>query len=212
MATKDWYYSKNFNPSNYVITTIIVYLRAMFMANTQLGFTVCEELNTDEPSQLNGLLIVDKNVWDSKFTDHRPSIVIKNGTMIYGGGIQSGDFSRVLNAGVGLPTTTMEIVSLPMVISCMAKADLEAAALASMVAAFIHEDKRWARVFGLYGITSPQVGPSVIYNPQNNTFIAEVSLTISMTKQIVAKQLPDKKLQSLLLYMNDMQVAKISEE
>ena len=212
MAIRDWFYNKNFNPGNYIVSTLIIYLRAMFLANSQLGFTICDELNMDEPSQLSGLLIIDKNTWDTKFTDHRPSVVVKNGTLNYGGGIQSGDFSRVLNAGIDLPTSTMEIVTLPVVLSCMAKADLEAGSIASMVAAFIHEDKRWAHVFGLYGLTSPQIGPSIIYNSQNSTYIAEVSLSISVTKKIVARLLPENKLQALLLYMNDIQIAKLTED
>ena len=211
MSRQEWFYSKDFNPGNYIISRVLVYLRAMFIANSRLGFTVCEETDQDEPANLKGLLITDKNTWDTRFTGHYPSIVTKHGTITYGGGIQSGEMSRVVNSGVDLETTTMEIVTLPMVISCMARKDLEASSLASIVAAFIHEDKRWAKVLGLYGITPPQIGPSLIYDPNNSIFTADVSIAISVTKSLVAKQLPDHILKKLSLYINQSPYGSLSQ-
>ena len=211
MDRVDFFRSKDFNPINYVISSVLVYLREMFKHNDGLGYVVCEELDIDEPKQLSGLLIADKNTWDTKFSGHLPSIVLRRGPVSFGGGIQQDGMSRVINAGMALETATMEIVSVPMVLSCIARTDIEAESLAYTASMFLREDKRWAQKLGLYGINQPQIGPSVPYNPQESTFMCEAATSISVTKKVVTRLLPDVKLTELAIRLNQSPMANLKE-
>ena len=212
MDRNDIYNSRNFNPINYVISAVLIYLREMYKNNPNLGYVVCDEFDNDEPSQISGLLITDKNTWDTKFTGHLPSLVVRRGPVSFGGGIQGEGHGRVLNAGMDLATTTMEIVSIPVVISCIARGDIEAETLAYMTTTFLREDKRWAQHLELYGIASPFISPSMPRNPSETEFVCEVSTSISVTKLCVARLLPEVKLKEIKLRLNSSLVADIRSD
>lgn len=210
MSRADFQNSRHFYPMNYVIRSLIVYLKEMFKLNNQLDFMVCDEDAVTAQQNLSGLLITDQNAWETAFRGHMPSIVVRRGNAIIGGGIQSGDMSRVVSAGFNLPTSVMEILSVPVVLSCIARQDLEAEALAVLISGFIHDDKRWAHSFGIYGIVPPQISPVQIMDTSQNGFICSVSSSVSISRKYDTRPLSDVKLQEIALYVNQNPTAKIN--
>ena len=211
MSRTDLFNSRNFNPVNHIIRSVIIYLRENFKNNKELEFPVCSEEMIAGTEALRGLLILDQNTWDTSFRGHLPSIVLQRGNVTFGGGIQSGDMSRVLNAGMDLQTTTVEIVSVPVVLSCIGRQDLEADTLAFITSCFLHDDKRWAKAFGLYGIHSPQISPVQAFNQQTPGFVSSVSTVISTTRKFNARLLPEQKLTEILTYLNEQPSGRIVE-
>lgn len=212
MSKLDLYKSKTFNPINHVIGSVILYLRANFENNIELGFPVCSEEQIGGQSALQGLLISDQNTWDTTFRGHLPSIVVQRGNVSFGGGIQSGDMSRVLNAGIGLQTSVMEIVTVPMVCSILCRSDLEAEQLALLAASFLHDDKRWGNAFGIFGIQSPQISPVQPFGTQASSFVCTVSTALSTSRRYDVRLLPEQKLRELSLFLNEQHIAKITEK
>ena len=102
MINLNWYKNKNFNPANYAINVILLYLRAMYTYNQDIGFDVWEEETKDQESNLPKLVIADKQTWDTTHRGHFPSIVLQRKTVSFGGGIQDGGRSRVVQAGFEL--------------------------------------------------------------------------------------------------------------
>jgi len=212
MSKLDLYKSKTFNPINHIIQSVILYLRANFENNTALGFPVCTENQIGGQEALQGLLIADQNTWDTSFRGHLPSIVVQRGNVGFGGGIQSGDMSRVLNAGIGLQTTILEVLTVPLVLSFLSRQDLEAEQLALLAASFIHDDKRWGNAFGIFGIQSPQISPVQPFGTQASSFVCTVSTALSTTRKYDVRLLPEQKLRELSIFLNEQHIAKITEK
>jgi hypothetical protein len=206
MNYNEFYYSRNFHPANHVMRVVIMYLREMFLLNSDLGYAVCTEDQVADCSQLSGLLIIDQNTWDTSFRGHIPSVIFQRGIVSFGGGLQAGDMSRVVNAGLGLPTTIMEIVSVPVVLSCIARQDTEAEALAFLVSNFLYDDKRWAKSFGLYGLQNPQISQVQIFQKETPSFMCTMSTVISVSRRYKTRLLPDVKLEEIALSVNETQM------
>ena len=209
MINPDWFKSRNFNPANYAISAVLMYLRAMYTHNAQLGFEVWQEEANDQASNLSKLLISDKHTWDTTHRGHLPSIVVQRNLVSFGGGIQDGGASRVVQAGFNLETSVMEIVTVPMVLSCIARQDLEAESLAFMTGQFLWDDKRWMKGFKLFGMTSPQISDVQIYNPSENAFVCNLITSISLTKSYTTRSLSEQKVTELALILNDQLTAQI---
>lgn len=199
MINKNWFNNKTFNPANYIVSNVLMYLRAMYKFNSQLGFNVWEEEATDQAANLPNLVIADKHTWDTTHRGHLPSIVLQRNLVTFGGGIQDGGPSRIVQAGAMLETSVMEIVTVPMVLSCIARQDLEAEALAFMTGQFLWDDKSWCKAFAMFGMTSPQISDVQIYNPSENGFVCHVSTSLSFTKKYTLHTLPHNVLQELVL-------------
>lgn len=212
MSKRDFFNSRNFNPVNYIIRSVLTYLRENFKNNPELEYPVCSEDMIAGKEAIQGLLILDQNTWDTTFRGHLPSIVLQRGNVSFGGGVQSGDMSRVLNAGIDLQTTTLEIVSVPVVLSCIGRQDLEAETLAFITSSFLHDDKRWAKSFGLYGIQSPQISPVQTFNQQTPGFACSVSTSIATTRKYNARLLPEQKLNEIALFLNEEQIGRIQNK
>jgi hypothetical protein len=206
---KNWFKSKNFNPANYAVSAVLVYLRAMYEENKQLGFDVWNEQSDDQPANLPKLLIADKQTWDTTHRGHLPSIVLQRNLISFGGGIQDGGPSRVMQAGFQLETSVMEIVTVPMVLSCIARQDLEAESLAFMTGQFLWDDKRWMKPFRLFGMSSPQISDVQIYNPSENAFICNLITSFSLAKTYTTRALPEQKVAELALILNGQLTTKI---
>ena len=206
---RDWFKSRNFNPANYAISAILIYLRAMYENNAQLGFKIWQEETEDQPSNLTNLVISDKQTWDTTHRGHLPSIVLQRNLVSFGGGIQDGGASRVVQAGFQLETSVMEIVTVPMVLSCIARQDLEAESLAFMTGQFLWDDKRWMKPFKLFGMTSPQISDVQIYNASENAFICNLITSFSLAKTYTTRALPEQKVTELTLILNDQLTTKI---
>jgi len=211
MSRADLFNSRNFNPVNHIVRSVLIYLRECFKNNPDLEFPVCSEDMIAGAEALKGLLILDQNTWDTSFRGHLPSIVLQRGNITFGGGIQSGDMSRVLNAAMDLQTSTVEIVSVPVVLSCIGRQDLEADTLAFITSCFLHDDKRWAKSFGLYGIQSPQISPVQAFNPQTPGFVSSVSTSISTTRKYNARLLPEQKLTEISIFLNENPIGRVIE-
>jgi hypothetical protein len=203
MINQNWYNNKNFNPANYAVNAVLLYLRAMFVFNKDLGFDVWEEESQDQPSNLSKLLICDKQTWDTPQRGHLPSVVLQRKTVTFGGGIQDGGQSRIKQAGMNLETSVMEIVTVPMVLSCIARNDLEAESLAFITGQFLWDDHRWMKAFRLFGMTSPQISETQIYMPTENSFKSDLITSFSVTKQYVTRKLPEQKANALAIYLNE---------
>jgi hypothetical protein len=203
MINKDWFKSRNFNPANYAINSILLYLRAMYTFNNDIGFDVWDEASEDQTNNLSKLVIQDKQTWDTTHRGHLPSIILQRNTVSFGGGIQNGDGSRVVQAGFDLETSYMEIVTVPMVLSCIARNDLEAESLAFITGQFLWDDKRWMQSFRLFGMTSPQIADVQIYSPNENGFICNVITSFSLAKTYTTRKLPEHKATVLALYLNN---------
>lgn len=200
------YHSKTFNPINYIIKAVILYLRANFANNSEFGYTVCSEEQISDAQAMSGLLISDQNTWDTTFRGHLPSIIIQRGNASFGGGAQSGDMSRILNTGIGMQTTVMEMMTLPMVCSVVTRQDLEAEQLALLVASFLHDDKRWANAFGIFGIQSPLISPVQVLDPKTSSFICTVSTALSTSRKYDVRLLPEQKLTDISLSLNGQHI------
>lgn len=211
MSRVNLFNSRNFNPVNHIVQSVLLYLRENFKNNPDLEFPVCDETAISTQQELQGLLITDQNTWETTFRGHLPSIVLKRGNVTFGGGVQSGDMSRVMSAGMDLQTSTLEIVSIPVLLSIMTRQDLEADMLAFLTSCFIHDDKRWAKAFGLFGITSPQISPVASLKSQTPSFVATVGTSISTTRKYNARLLPDTKLTEMSIFLNETNIARIIE-
>lgn len=203
MINLNWFNNRNFNPANYVVSVILLYLRAMYTHNKDLGFPVWEEETKDQPSNLPKLVIADKQTWDTTHRGHLPSIVLQRKTVSFGGGIQDGGRSRVVQAGFELETSVMEIVTIPVILSAIARNDLEAESLAFLTSQFLWADKRWMKSFTLYGMTSPQILETQIYMPTENSFKCDLITSISVSQKYTAHLLSDQKADALAIYLND---------
>ena len=202
MINRQWFNSKNFNPANYIVSNVLMYLRAMYEFNSQLGFEVWNEQSQEQSSNLPNLVIADKQTWETTHRGHLPSIILQRQMVTFGGGIQDGGGSRVVQAGAMLETSVMEIVTVPMVLSCIARQDLEAEALAFLTGQFLWDDKRWTKAFGMFGMTSPRISEVQIYNPSENSFVCHVSTSLSMTKNYTMHTLPHDVLEQLVININ----------
>ena len=203
MIDKKWFNSKNYNPANFIVSNVLVYLRAMYQLNSKLGFDIWDEQAQDQSANLAKLLITDKHTWDITQKGHLPAIVLQRNLVSFGGGIQDGGPSRLVQAGDMLETSVMEIVTVPMVLSCIARQDLEAEALAFMTGQFLWDDKRWAKAFSMFGMSSPQISDVQIYSPSENGFVCHVSTSLSTSRKYTLHTLPNNVLQSLVINMND---------
>ena len=203
MINPNWFKSKNFNPANYVVSSVLLYLRAMYTYNTDLGFDVFEEDADNQTTNNPSLVISDKQTWDTTHRGHLPSIVLNRKTVTFGGGIQDQGNSREVQGGLNLETSVMEIVTVPMVLSCIARNDLEAEALAFLTGQFLWDDKNWMKSFQLHGMTSPQVTDVAIYLPSENGFICNLITSISFTRKYVCRKLPTQKANTLAIYLNN---------
>jgi len=203
MINLNWINNKNFNPANYAVNAILLYLRAMYTHNKDIGFEVWEEETQDQPANLPKLVIADKQTWDTTHRGHLPSIVLQRKTVSFGGGIQDGGRSRVVQAGFELETSVMEIVTIPVILSCIARNDLEAESLAFLTSQFLWADKRWMKSFILYGMTSPQILETQIYMPSESAFKCDLITSVSMSQKYTARFLSDQKANALVIYLND---------
>ena len=209
MIDRSWFQSPNFNPANYVVSAVLVYLRQIYKYNDQLGFDVWQEESNDQPSNLPKLVIADENTWDTTHRGHLPSIVIQRNVVSFGGGIQDGGNSRQVQGGFNLETSVMEIVSVPMVLSCIARQDLEAESLAFLTAQFLWDDKKWMKAFKLFGMVSPQISKVQIYNPTENAFKCDVMTGFNITKAYTTRVLPDQIVTQMVITLNDLLKLKI---
>ena len=209
MINKDWFKSRNFNPANYTVSAILVYLRAMYKYNEQLGFNVWQEDSDEQQDNLSRLVIQDKQTWDTTHRGHLPSIVLQRSTVSFGGGIQDNGNSREVQGGFNLETSVMEIVTVPMVLSCIARQDLEAEALAFLTGSFLWDDKRWMKPFRLWGMSSPQISQVQIYNPSDNSFKCDLITSISIPRSFTTRCLPETKVNELTLLLNNQLTAKL---
>jgi len=205
MISRQWFNSKNFNPANYIVSNVLMYLRAMYKHNSHLGFDIWEEEAQVQTTNLSNLVIADKQTWDTTHRGHLPSIILQRQLVTFGGGIQDGGPSRVVQAGAMIETSVMEIVTVPMVLSCIARQDLEAEALAFLTGQFLWDDKRWMKAFEMFGMTSPQISEVQIYNPSENGFVCHVSTSLSMAKKYTMHTLPNNVLQELVVTVNNHQ-------
>ena len=203
MINLNWYKNKNFNPANYAINVILLYLRAMYTYNQDIGFDVWEEETKDQESNLPKLVIADKQTWDTTHRGHFPSIVLQRKTVSFGGGIHDGGRSRVVQAGFELETSVMEIVTIPVILSCIARNDLEAESLAFLTSQFLWADHRWMKSFVVYGMTSPQILETQIYIPNENSFKCDLITSISISQKYTTRLLPEQKANALAIYLND---------
>ena len=209
MMNMNWYNSKNFNPANHAVEAILLYLRAMYIFNSDLGFSVWEENSTDQPDNLTKLVITDGQAWDTTHRGHLPSIVLRRNTVTFGGGIQDGGNSRQVQGGFGLETSVMEIVTVPMVLSCIARNDSEAESLAFLTAQFMWDDHDWMKSFRLFGMLSPQITKPQPYQLSENAFICDIITAFNVQKSYTMHRLPKTKLEILSLHLNDKLNAQI---
>ena len=205
MINRDWFNSPNFNPANYVVSTLLMYLRAMYAHNSDLGFEIWDEEAQDQVTNLSRLLIEDKQTWDHTHRGHLPSIIVQRQTVSFGGGIQDGGQSRILQAGFDLETSVMEIVSIPVIISVVARQDLESEALAFLTKQFLWDNKNWMKAFKIFGMTSPQISDVKIYNASENGFITNIFTSFSIQVNYTLHSLPHNVLQQLALKINNQQ-------
>jgi hypothetical protein len=203
MINHEWFKSKDFNPANYVISSVLLYLRAMYTLNDQLGFDVWEEDSEEQSSNLPKLVIADKQTWDTTHRGHLPSIVLQRKLVSFGGGIQDGGQSRVVQAGLQLETSVMEIVTVPVILSCIARNDLESEAIGFMTSQFLWDDKRWMKSFRIFGMSSPQISEVQIFNISDNSFKTDVITSFSFPRTYSCRLLPEQKVDALAIYLND---------
>lgn len=209
MISLNYFKSRDFNPANYVVSAILIYLREMYKYNQALGFDIWEEDSNDQQNNLSKLVIQDQQTWDTTHRGHLPSIVLQRKTVSFGGGIQDNGNSREVQGGFNLETSVMEIVTVPMVLSCIARQDLEAEALAFITGQFLWDDKRWMKPFRLWGMSSPQISDVRIYNPSDNSFKCDLIISISIARRYTTRSLPEIKVNELTLLLNDQLTAKI---
>lgn len=189
MTKIDMIRSEMFNPVFGKMSFIIRYLREVFRQNPELGYAVAEEEGQDESTGLDSLLIVSQYDWETKHRGHIPSIGVTRGVTVFGAGIQGADASRVVDAGFQRPTTTMDLITVPVVLSCMARKDHEAEALAFMTATSLFDDKSWCHSVGIFGINYPQISNPTPRSLGTEHFVAHVQFQFSTSRQITIKRL-----------------------
>lgn len=208
MTMKTFTDSAVFNPGNYYTKAFIVYLRKMFSVNSDLGYTLYSESQNKEDS-VSGLLICSKYLWETKYRTKKPCIVISRGNIIFGvnGTNGSAKFSGIIENGA--KTEFKELLSMPIMIECLAESDLESEALASMALSFISMDTRSIRSAGIQIQGSPIQTQPQLYEKGNNSFSCSVMYNIQVSRSYSFKILGDEALQEIKASLNGNQILEL---
>ena len=205
---KDIVYSKNFNAGHYGVTAIVLFLREMFAANSELGFTVYDDTLNKEDSY-DSLLIATKFDWEEKYRNKRPSIIVSRGNLITGVNGTQGQgklFSITENGG---STSYSDLVLFPIMVECLSESDIQSEALASIVSAFLGCDARPIRSLGLQIQGSLTISSPQLFEKGNISFISSVIMQVQMQRMYTAKVLGSKVLENIKLALNDSTIINI---
>jgi hypothetical protein len=203
MSYKDFVQSKTFNVGHYAVTAITKYLFERFKENTDLDFKpYSDDMNKED--SYGALLITTKFDWETKYRNKRPAIFVSRGNMISGANGTVAQ-NRVLSiTDNGAKTAYIDLVSLPIVVECIAESDIESEALASIVSTYIGLDVRPLRSLRLQiqgGLT--QTPPQMFERGANPSFISSVIMQVQISRQYNASIIGEKTLQNIRMQLND---------
>lgn len=202
MSQNDFLYSKNFNPGYYSVRAIVLYLREMFKANTDLEFIpYYDEMNKEE--SFDSLLITTKHDWETKYRNKRPSIFVSRGNIITGINGTQGQGRLFSITDNGETTTYSDLVSFPIVVECLSESDIQSELLSSISLGFLNLDSRPLRSFGLQIQGSPSQSPPQLFEKGNISFISSVILQVQLCRQYNARTIGLKTLENIKLKLND---------
>lgn len=208
MTGKSFTNSKVFNPGNYYIKAFIVYLEKMFAINTDLGYTLYSELQNKEDS-VASLLICSKYTWEMSYRGKRPCIMVSRGNIIFGVNGTSGQSKASAITESGTKTVYKDLLSMPIMIECLAESDLEAEALASMVLSFVGMDTRSIRSIGIQIQGTPIQTAPQMYEKGNNSFLCSVMLNIQVSRSYSFKILGDEALSHIVTSLNSNEIFRL---
>lgn len=205
---KDFVYSKNFNAGNYGVTAIVLFLREMFTANKELGFTVYDD-KLNKSDSYDSLSITTKFDWEQQYRNKRPAIFVSRGNLITGvNGTQAQGkmFSITEN---GELTSYSDLVSFPIVVECLSESDIQSEALASVVSSFLSFDTRPLRSLGLQSQGSVTVSAPQLFEKGNISFITSVITQVQMQRMYKARMLSLNALEKIQVKLNDSTIINI---
>jgi len=194
---RDFDKDKNVNPTPYVLRTLLLYLKGCFGLNPDFGYGICDEKDALEGNQNGRLLITDQNSWDTVFRGHVPSVTIRRSSVSFGGGVQGYGQSRELDSRFQDPKKILELVTMPVVISCKAREEIEAETLAFLVHHFLTSDTTWGKVSGILPVPGATVLPPVPYKPQEQLWLCDASFVFVTNRSIRSRMMGESMLMEL---------------
>ena len=211
MNRKDLVYSKNFNPDDYCVRAILLYLIEMFKINPDLDFIPYED-DQDKATSFASTLFTTKFDWETKYKRKTPSVVISQGNTIYGVNNTVGNAKLKSVTENGQVTNYTDLISLPIMVECFAEASLEASSLASVASILLTADLRPLRSLGLQLQGNPIKTPPKIFEKGNMAFISSVIINVQMQRQYSARLLDQQRLDKILLKLNSSTEIDVKED
>ena len=203
MSYKEFVQSKTFNVGHYAVTAITKYLFERFKENaTNMEYSPYSD-EMDREESYNSVLITTKFDWETKYRSKRPAIFVSRGNMTSGANGTVAQ-SRVLSiTDNGAKTAYIDLVSLPIMVECIAESDIESEALSSIVATYIGLDVRPLRSLQLQiqgGLT--QTPPQLFERGANPSFISSVIMQVQIPRQYNASIISEKMLETIRMQLN----------
>lgn len=202
-------YSPNFNPGGYAIRAIVLFLRVLFAANSELGYIPYED-NQNKIDAFKSILITTRHDWETKYRDKRPAIFVSRGNIISGVNQTSGTGKLQSVTKNGDITNYQDLISFPIMIECLSEADIECDALSSLVSSFLTMDVRPLRSLKLQLFPNPVQTSPQIFEKGSISFISSVMLQVQMTRQYSARLLNEQQLKEIEITLNGSQKFTIS--
>lgn len=198
---KKFLYSKNFNPGFYGVSATVLFLKEMFKSNPEFGFTVHDDSLSKEMS-FGSILITTKFDWEVNCRSKRPAVFVSRGNLIAGVNGTTGQGKMFSIEENGAKTSYTDIVSFPIMVECISESDIQAEALAAMVASFITLDVRPFRSLGFQIQGTPTISSPQIFEKGNTAFICSTIIQVQMARSYKARVISSQALTDIQVILN----------